>query len=67
MIGKKLFITGGQTEPFLMTKTTVVWDGDTWDQGPDLPISLTDHCAVQLDDRTTLIAGGSYFMKLIVL
>lgn len=58
VIGKKLFITGGQTEPFLMTKTTVVWDGDTWDQGPDLPISLTDHCAVQLDDRTTLIAGG---------
>ncbi|XP_059081715.1 uncharacterized protein LOC131879418 [Tigriopus californicus] len=58
VIGKKLFITGGETEPFLITKSTVVWNGSTWESGPDLPMPLTEHCAVQLDEKTTLIAGG---------
>ena len=56
-------ITGGQTYsdfervPILLETSEILRDLE-FIQGPNLPISLSGHCSIQIDDNHIFIAGG---------
>ncbi len=59
--GSKLWVTGGEVAASDITDTTEVLDVDadgSWTAGPELPMALSEHCIVPLDNDKTVVTGG---------
>jgi len=51
------WVLGGDVE-----KSTEFWENDQWKLGPNMPLTLSKHCAVPLEDDkgSILVIGGIY-------
>jgi hypothetical protein len=59
-----LWVLGGDVSPSILTDTTEILSSvaaAAFAMGPRLPTRMAQHCAVQIDEHTTLIAGGSCY------
>lgn len=59
----RIWVTGGESSPLVYEATSEVYTRNasghgSWEPGPELPIAVTDHCLVQIDEHRTLLSGG---------
>lgn len=57
MSGDKMLVAGGKSGENLL-KTTEIFDGSNFAAGPDIPVSVTEHCLVRLAGEKFFLAGG---------
>ena len=60
---ERIWVTGGESSSFVYEITSEIFTRNesgvgNWETGPELPIALSDHCLVQIDEHRTLLSGG---------
>ena len=58
VVGDRLVVVGGRTGGTTTTNRTQIWDGKSWTLGPDLPLTLEQHCTVRINSTHLMITGG---------
>ena len=54
----KHWITGGYVANDI-SATTVFYENGQFTSGPDMPVTVADHCMARLDEDTFILAGGN--------
>jgi hypothetical protein len=58
MTARGWWVSGGFAGGAALASTELLSAEGTWSAGPDLPVAMSGHCAVQIDARRVLLAGG---------
>ena len=56
-----LWVAGGYDGGPIKDTTEIYKDG-TWTAGPKLPITMWDHCALQLNSTHSMVIGGKFWI-----
>ena len=56
VVGQGLIVSGGHSGRGYLSSTEIFTDGQ-WTDGPDLPVTMADHCQVTSSKDGVIVAG----------